>query len=275
VEDKPCLREQGEEGFSRSSSNLRRVEDEAGAGELRMKETLEELRGIMNGVIGGFVIDETGKLAAQDLPKSYVGRARRSSKILYYVASVMKATRPFERVLIDAGNLKIVVMLAGDMILVVLAERDVNLPLLKLVSNMALARLRGERRAAVAESERLSQAEVNRICNFYDGLYSLVAGRLIEIFGEEAAEMFAVKAREVREEHPKLFSNLDFSRNGTPRLSRLKLTAGAFTREELVAGLEDLLVSMLETLKSTAGPMVADKTIDEIIRVKEEAELSL
>ncbi len=47
------------------------------------------------------------------------------------------------------------------------------------------------------------------------------------------------------------------------------MNAGEVTRDELVAGLEDLLVSMLETIKETAGAHIADKTIDEIIKIKE------
>jgi hypothetical protein len=41
------------------------------------------------------------------------------------------------------------------------------------------------------------------------------------------------------------------------------------TKNEIKSGLEDVLVSMLETIKDNAGPMIADKAIDDIIRLKE------
>ncbi len=221
----------------------------------------------MTGVIGSFVIDETGAFVSNNLPKELVEKADKLSKLLFYVASVMKATRPFERIIVTSENLTVVAMLVRNRILVVVAEKDINIPLLKLVTNIVVSKLREEK--ALTTKKKMPLDEVNKLCNYYDLLYGLAAKKLMEIFGSESPEMFSKKLKGVTEDHPKLLASVGFGLDGKPKIARLKMNAGEVTRDELVAGLEDLLVSMLETIKETAGAHIADKTIDEIIKIKE------
>ena len=81
--------------------------------------------------------------------------------------------------------------------------------------------------------------------------------------------MFNSKFYEVREDHPVLLKSVGFQEDGQPEMDRLKSNSKLVSYDELVSGLEDILVSMLETLKDTAGGNIADKAIDEIIRTKE------
>ncbi len=234
-----------------------------------MKSTLEELKKIMSGIEGSFIIDETGEVMFHDLPEDMEKNAGRISKLFYYVVSVMKASKVFDRVIIDSDARKFIAMLARERILVVIADRDVNLPLLKLVSNIAVSKLK-EDQVAPSPKRKMNGEKINEICNIYDELFTAAANRLKEIFGSDAAQMFEKNLSDVREGHPKLLSGVGFAPDGRPKMARLKLNSNDVTEEELKSGLEDLLVSMLETMKDTAGPVIADKSINEIIKIKEE-----
>ena len=236
-----------------------------------MKATLEELKGIMDGIIGSFVIDENGEVAALELSEPLAEKAKKLSKLIHYVTTVMRSTRPFERIIIDSESLKLLTMSANEKMLVVIADKDIHLPLLKLVSMVAVKRLKEEKRHA-RDKKRITSSDINSICNFYEVLFTAVAKRLIDIFGGEAAQMFDKKLEEIKEDHPRLLADVSFDPNSTLKMSRVKMNAAELSRDELKAGLEDVLVSMLETLKFTAGANVADKAIDDIIRIKEEQE---
>jgi predicted regulator of Ras-like GTPase activity (Roadblock/LC7/MglB family) len=237
-------------------------------GDMGMISTLDELKKIMSGIVGSFVIDEAGEVAAQSLPKKMEGNVQKMSKLIYLVINVMKATRPFDRVIMDSGDLKIIAMMTDGRILVVIAEKDTNLPLLKLVSNITLSRLRGAMGVSWSK-KRVSSEEVNSLVNFYDTLYGVAAKKLYDIFGADSALMFDKRLKELKDEHSKLLAHVGFGLDGKPRISKLKLNAHSLTKSEIKSGLEDVLVSMLETIKDNAGPMIADKAIDEIIRLKE------
>jgi predicted regulator of Ras-like GTPase activity (Roadblock/LC7/MglB family) len=237
-------------------------------GDSQMDETLEELKKIMKGVIGSFVIDEKGEVAGQDLPKIMADKSGKTSKLIHYVTSVMKASRPLDRIIIDSENVKIVTILFDRRIFVVFADKDINLPLLKLVANVTVSRLKGDTTTNQDEM-KMSVEEINDICIFYDMLFKVAANKLIEIFGSEAAQMFEDKTQTILSDHPKLLGELRFDSNGKPKIAKLKMNAVGLLKDELISGLEDLLVIMLETLKNTAGPNIADKAIDEIIKIKE------
>jgi predicted regulator of Ras-like GTPase activity (Roadblock/LC7/MglB family) len=232
-----------------------------------LRDTLDELKNIMKGIHGSFIIDEKGDVAALDLPEKLEEKAVKISKLLYYVINVMKGTRPFERMILDSENQKFIAIIVEGRILVVMAEKDVNIPLLKMVSQIAVSRVQKEK-VLPGLQRKISTDELNKICNAYDELFGVPAQKLKEIFGEEAARMFDEKLTEVREDHPKLFSDVGIGLDGKPKISKIKMNSSEVSGDELAAGLEDMLVSMLETLKDTAGANIADKAIDEIIKIK-------
>jgi predicted regulator of Ras-like GTPase activity (Roadblock/LC7/MglB family) len=236
-------------------------------GEATMKATLEELKNIMNGIVGSFVINGNGDVVAQNLPDIMAEKASKISKLIFYTTGVMKSTTPFERIIMDSENVKIITIVFEGGVLVVLAEKEINLPLLKLVSKITVSRLRGDNYAV---KRKVAFDEVNQICNIYDLLFGLAAKKLFEIFGSEAAEMFDDKLGDVREDHPKLLSNVSFGQDGKPKIAKIKMNASKLNKDEILSGLEDILVSMLETLKDTAGTNIADKAIDRIIKLKDE-----
>jgi predicted regulator of Ras-like GTPase activity (Roadblock/LC7/MglB family) len=232
-----------------------------------MKETLEELKEILREIIGAFVINSDGNVVSYDLPKKIAEQVNKLSKLIYYVVGVMNATRPFERVIIDLGNVKMIAVFADDLILVVMAEKKINLPLFKLVSNLTVTRIKKDRKGKSTRSA--SPEELTEICDTYDLLFGIVAEKLIDVFGEDSVSMFHDNFEIVKEDHPKLLENVRFGKEGKPKVSNIKMNAVKVSKDELISGLEDILVSMLETLKSTAGNKIADNAIDEIIGIKE------
>lgn len=234
-----------------------------------MKDTLEELNNLMKGIVGSFVIDEHGEVAAVDLPEPLAKRANNISKLLYYVINVMKSTRPFERIILDSEKYKMFAIIVDERILVVIAEKDINIPLLKLVLKIAVRKV-GKEKIIPKIKTKMSTDDFNKICNDYDELFGVAAKKLIEIFGDEAARMFEDKFGEVREDHPKLLAGVFFGSDGRPKISKIKMNSREVSRDELASGLEDMLISMLETLKDTAGANIADKAINEIIMIKGE-----
>ncbi|GBE56401.1 MAG TPA: hypothetical protein ENH13_00580 [Euryarchaeota archaeon] len=232
-----------------------------------MKAALEELKNIMTGIRGSFVIDEKGLIGAEDLPMELSKKAAKISKLLYYVSDVMKSTREFERIIVDSEDMKLVVMTVNSRLLVVVADKNINLPLLKLVSRAAISKVKRVRLAP--RVERIDPVKAERIIERYNKLFNVAAEKLTGIFESQAAPMFNSKFYEVREDHPVLLKSVGFQDDGLPEMNRLKSNAKLVSYDELVAGLEDILVSMLETLKDTAGSNIADKAIDEIIQIKE------
>jgi len=233
-----------------------------------LKAALEELKNIMTGIRGSFVIDEKGAVGAEDLPADLSEKAAKISKLLYYVSDVMKSTREYERIIVDSEDMKLVAMTVNSRLLVIVADKNINLPLLKLVSRAAISKVKSERlQPRVA---RIDPAKAAQIIERYHRLFSVPADKLTEIFQIQAAPMFNSKFYEMREDHPILLKSVGFQDDGLPEMKRLKSNSMLVSNDELLAGLEDILVSMLETLKDTAGGNIADKAIDEIIQIKED-----
>jgi len=232
-----------------------------------LKATLEELKNIMSGIRGSFVIDEKGGVAAEDLPEDLSEKAGKISKLLNYVSDVMKSTREFERIIVDAEDMKLVVMTVNNRLLVVVTDKNINLPLLKLVSRAATSKVKHER--LPPRIAKIDPLKVAQIIERYTMLFSVPADKLSEIFGSQAASMFNSKFHEVRGDHPLLLKSVEFQDDGLPEMDRLKSNSKLVSYDDLVAGLEDILLSMLETLKDTAGGNIADRAIDEIIHIKD------
>jgi predicted regulator of Ras-like GTPase activity (Roadblock/LC7/MglB family) len=243
-----------------------------------MKETLKELKENIGGIIGHFVIDENRNVIARDVPKLMTGAIDKSSKPLHYIINVIKTAKTFDRIIIDCENAKLIAMPTGDRILVVIAEKNINLPLLRLLSNMAVSKIKD---APVAVSKNVSKTESqtadvpvlasDKLCNLYDSLFGIAAEKLTIFYGADVIQMFDEPVKEVKEKHPKLLKNVGLGEDGKPEIAKLKTNAKNLSKEKLIAGLEDLLLAMLEAVKSNVGPSIADETINEIIKMRETA----
>jgi hypothetical protein len=223
-----------------------------------MIEGLEELKKIMSDILGSFII-ENGEIVVQDMPEVLSENLDKLSKSIYFFTHAMKSTRPFERIIIDSRYLTSIVIPVNSRILVMLAEKTIYLPLFKLVSKSFVSRLPTLKSKSTA-------LEINKICNLYDGLFGLVAKKLTIVYGPEAGQMFENKLTELQRYHPKLLANVDFRSDARPKISKIKLNAIKVTRDELLLGLDDLLMSMLETLKDTTGSTITDKAINLMIK---------
>jgi len=240
-----------------------------------MKVILEELKKSMGGIIGSFVIGEGGVLEAQDVPEVMHGHTETVSRTIYHTIHAMEEAKSVERMTVDSENAKLVVLPADGRLLVVIGEKNLNLPLFKLISSMIVSKIREEPVAearAVAEEKPAPQPapDAERICRLYDGMFEIAAKKLLLILGPGAGRLFAEKAGGVMRKYGALFEGVGFGRDGKPEIEKILKNAAGVSREELIEGLEGLLEAMLEGVMATAGARVADKARVEINTIKEE-----
>ncbi|RMF91321.1 MAG: hypothetical protein D6733_01515 [Methanobacteriota archaeon] len=243
-----------------------------------MKDTLEELRGSMGGILGSFVIGGQGGVDAEDVPEIMGGALPRVSKTIYHVLEAIGATKKLEKMTVDSENGKLIVIPAGERILVVIAEKSINVPLLRLMSNMAVSKIKAAPaveapKAAEEKKEEAppaESAEAERILDVYGRMYEVTAKKITFILGPGAAKLFEERIEGVRGKHPALLKGVSVGGDGRPDMARLKENAKGLSRDELVAGLEDVLAAMVDAVGSTAGGKVAEKTLTEIAKIKEE-----
>jgi predicted regulator of Ras-like GTPase activity (Roadblock/LC7/MglB family) len=228
-----------------------------------MKDVLEELKGSISGVIGSFVIGEKGEVAGQDVPELMSGSIDKVSKTLHHVTNVITSTKPVDKMTIDSETAKLIILPANGRLLVVVAEKSINLPLFKLMSNMATSKIK----EAPAAEEKPKEPEVDfgQICDVYDGLFGAAAKRLANIIGPKAATHFSEGAEEVIKKYPGVFGEVTFAKTGKPDIIKIREnTANVSNKDEFMDALDELLLSMLDSVKKTAGAIQEQKAMDEI-----------
>jgi predicted regulator of Ras-like GTPase activity (Roadblock/LC7/MglB family) len=232
-----------------------------------MKEILEELKGSMGGVIGSFVINGKGDVAANDMPELMGGVINKVSKTMHHVTSVIKATRSVDKITVDSDSAKLISIPTDGKILVVLAEKNINQPLFKLMSNMAVQKVKESPEVSIAPKE--PEFNVDKIANHYDLLYGAAAKRLANIIGPKSGQIFNEGSDHVKNSYPKLLSGIIFGRDGKPDIEKIKENAAQIPKkDELLEGLDELLLSMLDSVKKTAGAKQEQKAMDEIQKIK-------
>ncbi|RMF89162.1 MAG: hypothetical protein D6733_06895 [Methanobacteriota archaeon] len=237
-----------------------------------MKDVLDDLKDNLAGVVGYFVIDENRDVLVHDVPELMVEAVEKAAKRLHYVIDVLQSTKPFDRVIIDSENIKLIAIMAGKRILVVLAEKEVNLPLLKLLAKAVVPKIKEapvEVRPMADHRPASGEFSVDKVLRLYDALYGIAAEKLTMFYGESAVAMFEECLEGIREKHPKVLGDVGFLKDGKPDMERLKAASGAVSGEELIGGLEELLLAMLEAVKANVGPSISDEAIDEIIKTRE------
>jgi predicted regulator of Ras-like GTPase activity (Roadblock/LC7/MglB family) len=225
-----------------------------------MKEILEELKRSMGGIIGSFVLNEEGQVTIHNVPVGMIGSIHTFSK--GFRNNINKTTTSFDNITIDSDSAKLVVMPANGGVLVVIVEKDVNMQLLKLNSNMAISKIK-------ESPEDMSAEELDRICDIYDQMFEVAAKKLTPTMGPRAGKLFNEKLEGTRKKHPALSVNVGFDRKSKPQLVKIKINAREMSKKELIDGLEDILVAMLEGVKSAAGSKITREAIDEIEKIKE------
>ncbi len=235
----------------------------------RIKRTLEELRKILNKVLGSFVIDKKGDLISQDLPDETTGNIDIDyiSKFIHQSLDVLSVTKPVERLTIDSENAKLTATAVDDKMLVVITEREVNVPLLKLLINRTIAKIKVE--SEKKEEPKKYSIDVGNICDLYDKLFRVVANMMTKKAGEKSAALFNEGTKEVKERYPRLFGNLKFGSAGRPDMIEIRKNATKTSKkEELTTALDEMLLSMLEVLEEKAGKKERQKALEQIQRLK-------
>jgi predicted regulator of Ras-like GTPase activity (Roadblock/LC7/MglB family) len=234
-----------------------------------MKEILEELKGSMGGIVGSFVVTENGDVASQDVPELMEEPIIRVSRTMHHVIKVIKATRSVDKLTVDSENAQLISIPTNNRILAVIAEKNINQPLFKLMSNMAAAQIKD----SPTQSPPPKEPEFNgtKICELYDELFGAAAKRLVNIIGPKSAVHFNEGAEEVLRSHPNMFNGIRFGPSGKPDIAMIKENCSKITdKAELIRALDKLLYSMLETVKRVAGAKQEQKAMDEIQIIKSE-----
>jgi len=237
-----------------------------------MKEILDEFRGSMAGILGAFVIDETGAVVAESMPDIMKGASSKVSRAVKHVVDVIKATKPLERITVDGENGKFILMNANGRILVVLTQKDVNLALFKLMGNMAAVKIKEAKAVPAAAAKAkgaLSAGEIGAICSAYDDIFSTVARRLANVIGPKAASLFESGTTAVRRAHAGVYIDVKFDPTGKPNMLKIKENAASSSKAELLLSLEELAASMVEVVRANAGSTMAEKARDEVEKLRE------
>ncbi|MFQ5887448.1 MAG: hypothetical protein ACE5HY_01995 [Candidatus Hydrothermarchaeales archaeon] len=232
-----------------------------------MEETLKELKENIAGIIGCFVIDEDKNVAAHNVPELMAGFIGGVSKPLNYIINVIKSAKSFDRIIVDSECAKLIAMPANGRILVVIAERSINLPLFRLLSNVIISKIKEV--PAVAVKQEVPAPDLDKIYGLYETLFGVAAEKLTVFYGPGATQKFDEKLKDARETHQKLLADVGFGEDGKLEIAKLRMNARGMPREELIAGLEDILLAMIETVKSYVGPSIADEAINDIIKMRE------
>jgi predicted regulator of Ras-like GTPase activity (Roadblock/LC7/MglB family) len=238
-----------------------------------MKEILEELKGSMGGIIGSFIVSENGVVLAQDVPNLMTEPLNKVSKTLHHVTNVIKATRSVDRLTVDSENAKLISIPADSRILGVVTEKTVNQPLLKLMSNMAVSKIKEAQTIPAEPAAKTSEFDVEKICDLYDKLFAVPSKRLSNLIGPKSAIHFKEGTEDVRKSLQGLFDGISFDNTGKPDIDKIKENAGNITnKDEFNDALDEMLLSMLDVLKKIAGAKQEQRAMDEIQRIKSEVE---
>lgn len=232
-----------------------------------MEETLKELKENLTGIIGCFVIDENKNVIAHDMPELMTEPINRVSKPLNYIVNVIKSAKSFDRIIVDSECAKLIVMPANGRMLVVIAERGINLPLFRLLSNVTISKIKEV--PVVAAKQEVPDPDFDKIYGLYDTLFGVAAEKLTVFYGPGAAQKFDERLKDARDKHQNLLVDVGFGEDGKPEIAKLRMNGRGVPREELIAGLEDILLAMIETVKSYVGQSIADEVINDMIKMRE------
>lgn len=221
-----------------------------------MKEILDEFKQGMSGIIGAFVIDSNGNVVASNMPEIMEDACKKVGKTIKNVVDVIRATKSFDRISVEAENGKFFIMNANGKVLVALTEKNINPALFKLMSNMAIVKVK---EAKIEEKKELSEADVESICNVYDEIFSAIAKRLANVIGPKAASFFEKGTADVRRNRAKLFFDVKFAADGKPDIAKIKENAKGLSKNELVSGLNELGEAMISVVSANAGKVMAEK----------------
>lgn len=234
-----------------------------------MKEILEELKSSMNGIVGSLVVGNDGEVIAKDVPDLMEDQVFSVSKTLHHVTSVIKATRSVDKLTLDTVSVKLISLPSEDRTLTVITEKNVNLPLFNLMSDIAITKIKD---APVApKAPKKPKFDAGRICDLYDQLYGAAANRLANIIGPKSATHFKEGAEAVKTKYPNFFNGMSFGSSGKPDMITIRSKAVSIpTKDELIKALDELLQSMLESVEKVAGPKQEQRAVDEIAQLKSE-----
>jgi predicted regulator of Ras-like GTPase activity (Roadblock/LC7/MglB family) len=232
----------------------------------KIKDVLRDLRESMTGIIGSFIMSDAGEVESEDVPELMADPIEKVSKTLHHVIRVIQATRDVEKLTVDSETVRIISLPADGRMLGVVTEKNINQPLFKLMSNMAVAKIKETPKQPTSKAPEF---DVEEICEHYNQLFAAAAKRLANIIGPKSAYHFSEGAQKVRKSYPNLFNGIVFDSKGMPDMAMLREKSREISeKEELVLAFDEMLLSMLDTVKKIAGPKQEQKAMDEVQKIK-------
>jgi hypothetical protein len=217
-----------------------------------MKEVLQELKGSMNGIVGSFVISEVGEVEAMDVPEIMEEPISKVAKTLHHVSNVIKSTKTVDKLTVDSKDL--------------VTEKNINRPLFKLISNMAITKVK-----KAPMTPKAPQLDTGKICDLYDRLFGAAAKRLANIIGPKSATHFEAGAEEIKKSYPDLLGGLRFGSTGKPDMMEIRENSRKIShKKEIIEPFDKLLFSMLETVRNVAGSKQVEKANEEIEKIRDD-----
>jgi predicted regulator of Ras-like GTPase activity (Roadblock/LC7/MglB family) len=231
-----------------------------------MKEVLQELKGSMNGIVGSFIISEEGEVEAMDVPEIMEEPISKVAKTLHHVSNVIKSTKTVDKLTVDSKDLSLISIPAEKRILVVVTEKNINRPLFKLISNMAITKVK-----KAPMTPKAPPLDTGKICDLYDRLFGAAAKRLANIIGPKSATHFEAGAEEIKKSYPDLLGGLKFGSTGKPDMIEIRENARKIShKKEILEPFDKLLFSMLETVRNVAGSKQVEKANEEIEKIRDD-----
>jgi predicted regulator of Ras-like GTPase activity (Roadblock/LC7/MglB family) len=106
------------------------------------KKAIREIKHNTTGIIGSFIMDKKGKVIEYDAPGSVKEKISKISEILYKFINAIRDARHVNKVIVDFENAKVIASVIDARILVLISEKEINLSLLRITSDIAITRIK-------------------------------------------------------------------------------------------------------------------------------------
>ena len=234
-----------------------------------MKDILKELNKSSHEIRGSFIVNEKGKLEGYVAPDEMADSIKKIALTLHHVSDYIKKSRSLTRLTVHTGNVQLIAVPFQNRILGILANKGISPSLFKLSANLAVTKLKETPKLIIKKDRPKSKSsDWGEVCDLYEKLYVIASDRLINIIGSKSAEVFFDDLADVKKRYPVLFGNLSIGSMGRPDMTTIRGNMSKMaSKNELIVALEDLLLSMLETIKNNAGEVQEQKALEELQKV--------
>ena len=156
----------------------------------------EEIRSSTDGIIGSFIIAESGEVMASDVPSLFKDDLGSASESLFYVADIVQESKDFEYLLIEAQDGYICLTKGNEgKYLGVIASSNINIQVLHIVTKKAASNLEVPPQVTPTESASSTQSVQEVVPEVASGIsesdrdavFSEIIGKIQLLYGPKVA----------------------------------------------------------------------------------------